>query len=124
MKKLNNLASLIGYHKEYEGLINIYKEEVSTIKELKQKLDLIFSKREFDEFKEEINILKKEILENELESDYNEFKKRVIKNTNLKGKKLFMPLRMLMVNLKEGPEIKDLYSVMRPYLKMIIKEYR
>jgi len=124
MKKLNNLASLIGYHKEYEGLINIYKEEVSTIKELKQKLDLIFSKREFDEFREEINILKKEILENELESDYNEFKKRVIKNTNLKGKKLFMPLRMLMVNSKEGPEIKDLYRVMRPYLKMIIKEYR
>ncbi|HIQ50820.1 MAG TPA: glutamate--tRNA ligase, partial [Nautiliaceae bacterium] len=73
---------------------------------------------------EEINILKKEILENELESDYNEFKKRVMKNTNLKGKRLFMPLRMLMVNSKEGPEIKDLYDIMRPYLKMIIKEYR
>ncbi|HIQ50424.1 MAG TPA: glutamate--tRNA ligase, partial [Nautiliaceae bacterium] len=82
MKKLNNLTSLIGYHKEYEGLVNIYKEEVSTIKELKQKLDIVFSKSEFNEFNEEINILKKEILENELESDYNEFKKRVMKNTN------------------------------------------
>jgi len=124
MKKLNNLTSLIGYHKEYEGLANIYKEEVSTIKELKQKLDIVFSKTKFNEFNEEINILKKEILENELENDYNEFKKRVMKNTNLKGKRLFMPLRILMVNSKEGPEIKDLYKVMKPYLKMIIKEYR
>jgi len=35
-----------------------------------------------------------------------------------------MPLRMLMVGSKQGPEIKDLYAIMKPYLKMIIKEYR
>jgi len=32
-----------------------------------------------------------------------------------------MPLRMLFVGEKHGPEIKDLYDIMKPYLKEIIK---
>jgi glutamyl-tRNA synthetase len=124
MKKIDKLTRYIGYHEEYEPLARLYLDEVSTIKELKEKLDNIFSKHEFDEFSEELKIIKKEILENELEDDYNEFKNRIVSNTGLKGKKLFMPLRMLMAGSKQGPEIKDLYSIMKPYLKMIIKEYR
>jgi glutamyl-tRNA synthetase len=121
MKKIDKLTRYLGYHEEYEGLARIYLDEVSTIKELKEKLDNVFSKKEFNEFNEEIAILKKEILQNELEDDYNDFKNRLIKNTTLKGKRLFMPLRMLMVGSAHGPEIKDLYSVMKPYLKMIVK---
>ena len=121
MKKIDKLTKFLGYHEEYEGLARIYLDEVSTIKELKQKLDNVFEKKEFNEFNEEIDLLKKEILQNELEEDYNDFKNRLIKNTGLKGKRLFMPLRMLMVGSAHGPEIKDLYSVMKPYLKMILK---
>ena len=124
MKKIDKLTRYIGYHEEYEPLARLYLDEVSTIKELKEKLDAVFSKKEFDEFNDEIEILKKEILNGEFEDDYNEFKKRIMANTGLKGKKLFMPLRMLMVGSKQGPEIKDLYAIMKPYLKMIIKEYR
>ena len=121
MKKIDKLTRYLGYHEEYEGLAKIYLEEVATIKELKEKLDNVFSKKEFNEFNEEIELLKKEILQNELEEDYNDFKNRLIKNTGLKGKRLFMPLRMLMVGSAHGPEIKDLYSVMKPYLKMVVK---
>ena len=121
MKKIDKLTRYLGYHEEYEALARIYLDEVSTIKELKQKLDNVFEKKEFNEFNEEIDLLKKEILQNELEDDYNDFKNRLIKNTGLKGKRLFMPLRMLMVGSAHGPEIKDLYSVMKPYLKMIVK---
>jgi glutamyl-tRNA synthetase len=121
MKKIDKLTKFLGYHEEYEALARIYLDEVSTIKELKQKLDNVFEKKEFNEFNEEIDLLKKEILQNELEEDYNDFKNRLIKNTGLKGKRLFMPLRMLMVGSAHGPEIKDLYSVMKPYLKMILK---
>jgi len=124
MKKIEKLTRYIGYHEEYEPLARLYLDEVSTIKELKEKLDLIFSKKEFDDFKEELETLKKEILENELESSYDEFKNRIIKKTGLKGKKLFMPLRMLMAGSKQGPEIKDLYAIMKPYLKTVVKEYR
>jgi len=121
MKKIEKLTRYIGYHEEYEPLAKLYLDEVSTIKELKEKLDNIFSKKEFNEFNEEIEILKKEILDNELEENYNDFKNRIIKNTGLKGKSLFMPLRMLFVGEKHGPEIKDLYDIMKPYLKEIIK---
>ena len=121
MKKIDKLTRYIGYHEEYESLAKLYLDEVSTVKELKEKLDNIFVKKEFDEFNEEIEILKNEILNNDFEDDYNEFKTRIINNTGLKGKKLFMPLRMLMVGEKHGPEIKDLYQIMKPYLKGVIK---
>ena len=122
MKNLKDIYKLIGYHKDFEPLINIYLDEVSTLKELKDKLNNIFVKKEYKEFEEEIKILKEEILNNELEDNYDDFKKRVMKNTSLKGKKLFMPLRILLVNEPHGPEIKDLYNAMKPYLKEIIKK--
>jgi len=121
MKRLNNLAERFKVNKIYEGLLQIFKEESATLKEVKEKFDKVFEKCEDYEFKNEREIIKKEILENELEEDYNDFKKRVQNNTGLKGKKLFMPLRELLINEKHGAEIKDLYQVMKPYLKEIIK---
>ena len=121
MKKIDNLAKIFNVNKIYEDLLQIFKDESSTLKEVKNKFDKVFEKSEDEEFKNEREILKKEILENDLEDDYNEFKKRVQKNTALKGKKLFMPLRELLINEKHGAEIKDLYAVMKPYLKEVIK---
>jgi len=122
LKRVEDIAKLIGAHKTYNDLLKIFRDESTTIKEIKEKFDAIFEKAEDDEFKNEREILKKEILENELEESYDEFKKRVMKNTELKGKKLFMPLRELLINQKHGAEIKDLYSAMKPYLKEIIKK--
>ena len=122
MKKLNNLAKRFEVNEIYEELLQIFKDESATLKETKEKFDKVFQKCENDEFQEEREIIKKEILENELEEDYNEFKKRIQTNTGLKGKKLFMPLRELLINEQHGAEIKDLYAVMKPYLKEVIKE--
>ncbi len=121
MKKIDNLAKRFGVNEIYEELLQIFKDESSTLKEVKEKFDKVFEKSTDEEFKNEREILKKEILENELEDDYNEFKKRVQNNTGLKGKKLFMPLRELLINEQHGAEIKDLYKVMKPYLKEVIK---
>jgi len=122
MKKLTDLHKIIGVHESYEKLLEIFRDESATIKEIKEKFDKIFEKASDDEYKEQREIIKKEILENDLEDDYNEFKKRIMKNTNLKGKNLFMPLRELLINQKHGAEIKDLYDAMKPYLKEIIKK--
>ena len=122
MKKLNNLAKRFEVNEIYEELLQIFKDESATLKETKEKFDKVFLKCENNEFKEEREIIKKEILENELEEDYNEFKKRIQTNTGLKGKKLFMPLRELLINEQHGAEIKDLYAVMKPYLKEVVKE--
>ena len=121
MKKLNNLAKRFGVNEIYEGLLEIFRDESDTLKEIKEKFDMVFEKCEDEEFKNEREIIKKEILENELEENYDEFKKRIQTNTGLKGKKLFMPLRELLINQKHGAEIKDLYKTMRPYLKEVIK---
>ena len=122
MKKIDNLSKKFGINKIYEELLQIFKDESSTLKQVKEKFDKIFEKSTDNEFKNEREIIKKEILENELEEDYNKFKKRIQNNTSLKGKKLFMPLRELLINEKHGAEIKDLYNAMKPYLKNIVKE--
>ncbi|WP_457560232.1 glutamate--tRNA ligase [Caminibacter sp.] len=122
MKKIENVAKFLGYNERYEDLLKIFRDESSTLKEIKEKFEKVFEKSEDEEFKEERKIIKKEILENELEESYDEFKKRVMKNTGLKGKKLFMPLRELLINQKQGAEIKDLYTAMRPFLKEVVKK--
>ncbi len=121
MKKLHNLAERFKVNEIYEGLLEIFRDESDTLKEVKEKFDKVFEKCEDNEFSKEREIIKKEILENELEDDYNEFKKRIQNNTGLKGKKLFMPLRELLINQKHGAEIKDLYKTMKPYLKEVVK---
>ena len=122
LKRIQNISSLLGYNKMYEDLLKIFRDESVTLKEIREKFDKVFKKAEDNEFKEEREILKKEILEKELEENYDEFKKRIMKNTGLKGKKLFMPLRELFINQKHGAEIKDLYKAMKPYLKEVIKK--
>ncbi len=121
MKRIKNISKYLGYDKRYEELLRIFRDESVTLKEIKEKFDAVFKRAEDDEFKKEREILKKEILENELEEEYDEFKKRVMKNTSLKGKRFFMPLRELLINQKHGAEIKDLYKTMKPYLKEVIK---
>ena len=121
MKKIKDLAKRFNVNSVYEDLLQIFKDESSTLKEIKEKFDKVFEKSIDEEFSREREILKKEILENELEENYDDFKKRLQANTGLKGKKLFMPLRELLINQKHGAEIKDLYKAMKPYLKEIIK---
>ena len=122
MKLTDDLASLLQIHKSLNGLAKVYIEDASTLKELKQKIDEVLSKREVnEEWQNEIEIIKKEILDNELEDDYNEFKNRISKNTGLKGKKLFMPLRIVLTNQTHGPNISDIYPAIKGFIKDIIR---
>ena len=122
LKQKEDLASLLQIHKSLNDLAKIYLEEASTLKELKSKIDEVLSKREYpEEWMNEIEILKKEILENDFENDYDEFKNRISKNTGLKGKKLFMPLRLILTNQTHGPNISDIYPAIKDFIKDIIK---
>jgi len=122
LKQKDDLASLLQIHKSLNNLAKVYLEEASTLKELKTKIDEVLAKRTLnEEWQEEIEILKKEILDNDLEDDYNEFKNRISKNTGLKGKKLFMPLRLLLTNQTHGPNISDIYPAIKDILKDLIR---
>ena len=113
------LAKALGIHPSLAGLARIYLEEASTLKEIKAKLDAIFSKeRDFGEFEKEAFILKDIILGMELPDNFDAFKKELMERSGLKGKRFFKPLRILLTGAQHGPEI----SVLYPYLKDHIKE--
>ena len=122
LKQTDDLASLLQIHKSLNNLAKVYLEEASTLKELKSKIDEVLAPREKnEEWQTEIDLIKKEILENELEDDYNEFKNRISKNTGLKGKKLFMPLRLVLTNQSHGPNISDIYPAIKNLIKELIR---
>lgn len=122
LKNIDDLSSLLQIHKSLNNLAKVYLEEASTLKELKFKIDEVLTKRTLnEEWQEEIELIKNEILNSDLEEDYNDFKNRISKNTNLKGKKLFMPLRLLLTNQSHGPNICDIYPAIKDILKDLIK---
>jgi glutamyl-tRNA synthetase len=118
---INKICEILNYNgQEMLNLVQIYREESHTLKEIKDKIDKIFSKKVFsDNYKEGIEKIKITILNiNELPNDFKEFKKIVQKETNLKGKNLFKPLRIFFTGLENGPELGELY----PNLKIFIKD--
>jgi len=122
LKQKDDLFTFLQIHKSLNNLAKVYLEEASTLKELKSKLDEVLAPRvQNEEWQNEIDLIKKEILENELEDEYNEFKNRISKNTGLKGKKLFMPLRLVLTNQSHGPNVSDIYPAIKDIIKDLIR---
>ncbi|NWF67328.1 MAG: glutamate--tRNA ligase [Campylobacterales bacterium] len=117
------LSRLIGFGDENIGkLIKLYTQEGSTIKEIKAKIDAIFSQKdEYAEFKEEFELLKQTIKNMPFFEDYEEFKKELTNRSGLKGKNLFKPLRFLLTGAENGPELKDVYVLIKNYLMEVVK---
>ena len=124
IKLLDNmrLSKLIGFSDEDIGtLAKIYIEECDTIKEIKKKIDLIFSKKDTcNGFKDEFIKLKECLQKAPFIDDFNELKKYIINETNLKDKKLFMPLRFALTGVTHGPKLSEIYPLIKNYLGEII----
>lgn len=123
LMKNSELAFMLGHTDENIGnLAKFYTEEASTVKEIKQKIDSIFSKKNApDDFTNEFELIKNELLHAETFATFDELKNYVMQKTNLKGKSLFKPLRMLLTGAEHGPELVHLYPIIKPYFKEIIK---
>ena len=117
------LANIFGHNDENIGnLAKLYTEEASTIKEIKQKIEAIFSKKNPPkDFESEFELIKGELLNTEIFETYDELKNFISQKTNLKGKNLFKPLRMLLSGAEHGPELAALYPIIKSYIKEIIK---
>ncbi|WP_297810509.1 glutamate--tRNA ligase [uncultured Helicobacter sp.] len=146
-----DLALLLGYKDSSIGaLAKIYLQEASTLNEIREKMDRIFAKKalllhqiqklaenknlqeiesqniEVVEFKAEILSLQKVILKMLEEQDWTKsafdtFKECAIQKSALKGKKFFKPLRFLFTGFVQGPELSDLFPILRLYLKEIVR---
>ncbi|HHD84333.1 MAG TPA: glutamate--tRNA ligase [Campylobacteraceae bacterium] len=116
------LSTLIGYSSEEIGeLAKLYTEEGSTLKEIKAKIDKIFADKRCDDFPEEFEKLKNIAKNAPYFKEFNDFKSYLTKESGLKGKALFKPLRVLLTGAQGGPNLSDLYPYIRNYLGEIIK---
>ncbi len=117
------LAEFLGYDDENIGkLAKIYIEEASTLKELKPKIEKIFSKKEIPfEYEKEAEVLKKLIKDYSNIKEFDEFKKMLMQESGLKGKKFFKPLRLLLTGQEHGPEISLLYPILRKFINEVVR---
>ena len=112
------LSSLFGFADTDIGkLAKIYLEEASTINELESKIKPIFAPKNFDgEWGEQMRILERLIADAPMIETFDEFKSYMMKESGLKGKNFFKPLRLLLTGAEHGPELSDIYPLIKSYI--------
>jgi glutamyl-tRNA synthetase len=122
IKKMDSkeLSKIFGFVDSDIGeLAKVYLEESSTIFEIERKIKKILSPKKCNNnWKEQMETLSKIILNAPMIDEFDEFKKYLIKESGLKGKNLFKPLRVLLTGEESGPELSLIY----PYIKSYILE--
>ncbi|MBR8462999.1 glutamate--tRNA ligase [Campylobacter sp. faydin G-24] len=115
------VCELFNVSKERVNLVKFYTQESSLIPEIKEKVAKIYStKTAPDEYKNEFETIKKAALNLKKGKSYEEFKKELMSVTGLKGKNFFMPLRQLLTGDLHGPELSELYPLIKDDLDKII----
>ncbi len=113
------------------ALAKLHLQEASTLNEIRTKINRIFSPKcitqtDNDEgFEDECKILYKhlrEMIESNAPalSDYQQLKNELMARTNLKGKKFFKPLRILLTGYTQGLELSEIYPYIRFFLSDIV----
>ncbi len=116
------LASLIGFKsKEIGELAKLYTEEASTINEIKDKIDKIFSIKSSDEYKQELERFKEVVKDSPHFEEFGDFKTYLQEKTGFKGKNLFKPMRILLTGANGGPNLSDIYPHIKNYIKEIAR---
>jgi glutamyl-tRNA synthetase len=117
------LSRYVGFADEEIGnLAKLFLEDSSTLKELRTKIGAIFaSKIVPEEYKEGFDILRALTQKAPHFDDYESYKAYLIEHSGLKGESLFKPLRILIGGAEHGPEMNDLYTHIKNYLKEVVK---
>jgi glutamyl-tRNA synthetase len=103
-------------------LAQLYLEEAGTLKELRSKIDPLFAKKVIpDEFAEAAEKLRSTIKTAPFFDEFDDFKSYLMKETGLKGKFFFQPLRLLLSGAEHGPELTDIYIHIKSYIGEIVK---
>ena len=117
------LSRYVGFADDEIGrLAKLFLDEASTLKELREKIGAIFAPKIVpDEYKEGFDILRDLTIKATHFDDYESYKNYLIQHSQLKGKSLFKPLRILIGGAEHGPELNDLYSHIKNYLQEVVK---
>ena len=117
------LSKLLGFADLDIGKLGkVYLEEVSTLNELKIKINTIFEvKTTCDEFEDEFTKLKECLQNAPYHDNFKELCKYITKETGLKDNSLIKPLRYILTGAKNGPDISNIYPLIKNYLGEIVK---
>ncbi len=112
------LSTVFGFADADIGkLAKLYLGEASTINELASKIRPVFAPKDFNaEFGAEMRILEKIILDAPMIDSYEEFTAYLMKESGLKEENFYNPLRRLLTGAASGPELSDIYTLIKPYL--------
>ena len=112
------LSKLFGFADEDIGkLAKLYLEEASTINELESKINPIFAPKNFEgEWSAQMHTMEDIIQNAPMIDDFNAFKAHIMKESGLEGKNFFTPLRLILTGAEHGPELSEIYPLIKPYL--------
>jgi len=103
-------------------LAKVYLEQVKTTKELKLKIESIFSEKNIPlEFEKESSIIKNIIINAPYFDQYDDFVNYIINKSKIKDDVISIILQLLFTGDEDGPEIKRLYKYLKNYIGEIIK---
>ncbi|KLD99360.1 glutamate--tRNA ligase [Aliarcobacter butzleri] len=117
------LSKILGFADSDIGKLGkLFLEEASTIKEIKEKIEPIFaSKTTLGGFENEFKAIKECLQKAAYFDNYEDLKNYIVNETSLKGKNLFKPLRYILTGVENGPNLSDIYPLIKNYLGDIIK---
>ncbi len=116
------LAVQIGYSAEEIGkLAKCYTEEASTLQEIKEKIDKIFTPKKCEDFEESFHKLQLIAKNAPYFPEYDAFENYLMQESGLQGEHFFQPLRVMLTGAQNGPDLRDLYPFIKNYLGEIIQ---
>ena len=119
-----SLAKAVGFggDESIGNLVKFFTKEASTLKEIKEEIELIFSKKSgYKKSDFEVDRLLSLAKEAPFFEEFDEFEKYLLQKSGLKGKAFFMPLKYILSGSFTGTNPKDLYPYIKNYLGEIIK---
>jgi glutamyl-tRNA synthetase len=118
------LSKLIGYADEDIGkLAKLYLNQCDTIKQIKEKIDLIFNpnlKKSPQNLQNEFIKIKESISQAPFINDFEEFKQHISKQTNFNDKLLITLLNIAFTGSNDNPNLDIIYPLIKNYIGVII----
>jgi len=117
------LSRLFGFADADIGkLLKLYLEEAGTINELERIIKMVFAPKPAQEaWAGEIQQIAMLIQEAPILETFESFQKYLTEQSGLKGETLLTPLRFLMTGAPNGPELSEIYPLIKPYITEIAR---
>jgi len=116
------LSKRIGYSCASIGkLAKLYTKKCNTTFEIKEEIDTIFAPKKSDEYKENLDKLKKIVKDAPYFENFNEFKEYLEQKSKLKGKNFLEPLKILLLGKKSRVNLEEVYPLIKNYLQETTK---